>query len=99
MLYYLKYFQPHLPPLPIIVAYWNATLERKEKFEETAKQLRVPCTRKLALDFPTRWNSTYNMLDIAIFYKGVFSRLRQCESQYSCLPCNSQLQFTKGVFE
>ncbi|KAH1242186.1 Zinc finger BED domain-containing protein RICESLEEPER 2 [Glycine max] len=51
------------------VAYWIATPKRKEKFEGTAKQLRIPYTKNLALDYPTRWNSTYKMLEIAIGYK------------------------------
>ena len=54
------------------VAYWTATPKRKEKFEETAKQLRIPYNRNLALDCPTRWNSTYKMLEIAIGYEDVF---------------------------
>ena len=36
------------------VAYWTATPKRQEKFEETARQLRVPSTKKLGLDCPTR---------------------------------------------
>ena len=58
------------------VAYWTATPKRKEKFEETAKQLRISCTKTLSLDCPTRWNSTYKILDIDILYEDVFSRLR-----------------------
>lgn len=79
------------------VGFWSATPKRYEKFEDTARQLRIICTRKLALDCPTRWNSTYKMLDIAIEYKDVFIRLKQRESLYTCLPTNSQWQFAKDV--
>jgi hypothetical protein len=79
------------------VGFWVATAKRYEKFEDTARQLRVACTRKLALDCPTRWNSTYKMLEIAIEYKDVFIRLKQRESLYTCLPTNSQWQFAKDV--
>ncbi|KAH1238990.1 Zinc finger BED domain-containing protein RICESLEEPER 2 [Glycine max] len=72
------------------VAYWTATPKRKEKFEETAKQLRIPYTKNLALDYPTRWNSTYKMLEIAIGYE-------DRESQYTCLPSTLQWQFAKDV--
>ena len=72
------------------VAFWIATPKRKENFEETLKQLRIPCTKSLVLDCPTRWNSTYKMLQIAISYEVVFTQLKQRESQYSCLPCSSQ---------
>jgi len=48
------------------VAFWIATPKRKEKFEETTKQLRISCTKSLVLDCLTRWNSTYKMLQIAI---------------------------------
>ncbi|KAH1264817.1 Zinc finger BED domain-containing protein RICESLEEPER 3 [Glycine max] len=66
-------------------------------FQETAKQLRIPCTKKLSLDCPTRWNSTYKMLDVAISYEDVFSRLKQRETQYSCFPSDSQWEFAKEV--
>ncbi|GAU17843.1 hypothetical protein TSUD_329690 [Trifolium subterraneum] len=65
----------------------------------TARQLRIGCTRKLALDCPTRWNSTYKMLDIAIEYKDVFIRLKlkRCDPLYTCLPTNEQWQFAKDI--
>ena len=59
------------------VAFWRATPKRKEKFEETTKQLRIPCTKSLVFDCPTRWNSTYKMLEIAISYEVMFTRLKQ----------------------
>nr|CAN78054.1 hypothetical protein VITISV_017198 [Vitis vinifera] len=73
------------------VAYWSATPSRMEKFEDAARQLRIPCNKKLSLDCKTRWNSTYLMLSIAITYKDVFPRLKQREKYYmeSILPRNS----------
>ena len=46
------------------IAYWVATPKRLEKFEETAKQVRITCKKKLILDCRTRWNSTYLMLTV-----------------------------------
>lgn len=57
------------------VEYWTATPKREEKFEETARQLRNMNTKKLGLDCTTRWNSTYLMLETALLYKEVFTRL------------------------
>ncbi|KAF1874153.1 hypothetical protein Lal_00041598 [Lupinus albus] len=74
------------------VAYWNATPKRNEKFEETTKQL------NLILDCPTRWNSTYKMLEVAILYKNVFNRLRNRDTRYTCLP-STQCQFAEDICE
>ncbi|RVW45673.1 Zinc finger BED domain-containing protein RICESLEEPER 2 [Vitis vinifera] len=62
------------------VAYWSATPSRMEKFKDAARQLRIPCNKKLSLDCKTRWNSTYLMLSIAITYKDVFPHLKQREN-------------------
>lgn len=64
------------------VSYWTATPKREEKFEETARQLRCISIKKLGLDCATRWNSTYLMLETALLYKEVFSRLDTRDSQY-----------------
>ena len=53
------------------VAY-PSTPKRYEKIEDTARYLEVTCTKKLSLDCQTRWNSTYLMLNIALFYSRVF---------------------------
>ncbi|XP_038678772.1 zinc finger BED domain-containing protein RICESLEEPER 2-like [Tripterygium wilfordii] len=41
------------------------------KFSEIVKQLQLPY-RKLILDCPTRWNSTFEMLSIALKFKDAF---------------------------
>ncbi|XP_060967758.1 zinc finger BED domain-containing protein RICESLEEPER 2-like [Cannabis sativa] len=48
------------------VAYWSGTPKRHEKFEDTARQLGVPYTKKISLDCVTRWNSTFLMLSTAL---------------------------------
>lgn len=79
------------------VAYWTATPKREERFEETARQLRNPNTKKLGLDCVTRWNSTYLMLETALLYKDGFTRLSHKEPQYKTLPSPEEWEFAKEV--
>ena len=53
----------------------------------------------MKLDCPTRWNSTYPMLDVALMYKSVFSRLQQHESQYKSLPSDSEWDLAATMVE
>ena len=69
-----------------MVHFWTISPKRKEKFEEGVLQLQISCTKKLCLDCVTRWNSTYVMLKTALEYKDVFTRLKQHEPLYNCLP-------------
>ncbi|CAL5385247.1 unnamed protein product [Camellia sinensis] len=79
------------------VAYWTATPKRVEKFEETVNQLRIPHTKKLGLDCATRWNSTYLMLQTALLYKDVFSRLKIREPQYKTVPTEQEWEFAREI--
>ncbi|KAI8531946.1 hypothetical protein RHMOL_Rhmol11G0175200 [Rhododendron molle] len=81
------------------VAYWTASPKREEKFEENARQLRILGGKKLCLDCVTRWNSTFLMLQTAIEYKDVFSRLKIRESQYKSCPQDSDWEVAKEVCE
>ncbi|CAN0872431.1 Putative AC transposase [Linum grandiflorum] len=80
-----------------IVSYWTATPKRVEFFEECAKQRNVDVGRKLALDCPTRWNSTFKMLESALPYKDVLSRLSMRESSYSSLPSSDDWMFVSMI--
>ncbi|CAN1225533.1 Zinc finger BED domain-containing protein RICESLEEPER 2 [Linum grandiflorum] len=79
------------------VVYWTATPRRVEFFEEAAKQKNISFSKKLVLDCPTRWNSTFHMLSTAIPYKDVFVRLRQREPQYTSLPSANDWSFAAIV--
>ena len=53
------------------VSYWSTSPSRVEKFMDIAHHLKLSCTKKLSLDFKTRWNSIYLMIVTAIEYKEV----------------------------
>uniref|UniRef100_A0A803N135 BED-type domain-containing protein n=1 Tax=Chenopodium quinoa TaxID=63459 RepID=A0A803N135_CHEQI len=68
------------------VSFWTASPKRVQKFEQVARQLVPDCKRKLVLDCKTRWNSTYEMLIIAIKYREVFVVLGARDHLYKNPP-------------
>jgi hypothetical protein len=79
------------------VAYLTATPTRIEKFEEIAKFVKVNTTLKIGLDCRTRWNSTFNVLNIVLPYKSTFIRASRVDKQYTCLPSEDEWTFSKVV--
>nr|GLL35749.1 zinc finger BED domain-containing protein RICESLEEPER 2-like [Ipomoea trifida] len=57
------------------IKYVKMSEARMISFQECAQRVGVDITCGLALDVPTRWNSTYVMLDSAIQYRRVFCSL------------------------
>ncbi|XP_052622306.1 zinc finger BED domain-containing protein RICESLEEPER 2-like [Lactuca sativa] len=57
------------------VAFWSASPKREQNFVTAAEQLGIPYSKKLILNYKTRWNSTFLMLSVAISYKEVFDRI------------------------
>ena len=81
------------------ICFWIASSKRIEAFENAANQLKIKYAKKLALDCPTRWNSTYFMLSVALMYKDVFVRAQHYEPQYKCLSDESDWQLATIMVE
>ena len=81
------------------VSYWIATAKREEKFKDAVRHPRITYSKKLNLDYPTKWNSIVLMLQTALEYKNVFSRLKQRETQYKSVPSEEEWKFAKEVCE
>lgn len=79
------------------VKYWLGTPKRIEKFEETARQLKLSTSKKLSEDVKTRWNSTFLMLENAMPYKDVFQRLRQRDNRYKNVPTEEDWVFASNI--
>jgi hypothetical protein len=56
-----------------------------KQFAEIAKQLQLSC-KKLILDVPTRWNSTYMMLSTALEFREVFPRYEDRDQSFHWVP-------------
>ena len=59
------------------VQYVRASPARFEKFQECVENLKIKAKFLLSLNVPTRWNSTYLMLDYALKFVRTFDRLEE----------------------
>ena len=78
------------------VKYIGKSVSRLHVFSSIAHQLKLP-KKKLVLDCPTRWNSTYMMLSVALEYKDVFPRYKQRDESYNFLPSEDDWKKTQVV--
>ncbi|XP_050104701.1 zinc finger BED domain-containing protein RICESLEEPER 2-like [Malus sylvestris] len=53
--------------------------QRLELFRQAVNKVKLTCKATVCLDCPTRWNSTFVMLDVALKFKKVFSTMAEDE--------------------
>lgn len=64
------------------IKYVQQSPHRKRNFYIVAKTLNLDTQRKLCLDSPSRWNSTYNMIEVALCYKNAFVYLAEQDKNF-----------------
>ncbi|KAJ4971285.1 hypothetical protein NE237_004384 [Protea cynaroides] len=68
------------------VKFVKSTQARKLRFEESCENMGMTTKRGLHGDVTTMWNSTYQMLDDALFYRQVFKNLENLDMNYKNCP-------------
>ncbi|KAF3780410.1 Zinc finger BED domain-containing protein RICESLEEPER 2 [Nymphaea thermarum] len=72
------------------IKYIKASPARYEIFDRAVRHVEVTCEKKLYLDVPTRWNSTFLMLDVALQYKEAFGRFEELVRYYHFRPTKDE---------
>ncbi|KAL0329124.1 UNVERIFIED_CONTAM: putative AC transposase [Sesamum radiatum] len=72
------------------VRYLNKSPAATQKFEMALNQCNLAYKRKVAMDMPNRWNSTYELLATALPLKEAFSRLQRIDKNYYGNPSESE---------
>jgi hypothetical protein len=68
------------------IKYVKGSQGRKVKFFDSIKQMSLDGKKGLRQDVPTRWNSTFLMLESAIFYRRAFHHLELTDSNFKHCP-------------
>ncbi|KAK6120509.1 hypothetical protein DH2020_045767 [Rehmannia glutinosa] len=80
------------------VKYLKMSPSRLHRFSKVVKQLQLPTSKGLILDVPTRWNSTYAMLESALVFRDVFPRYKERDPNYQWLPSSTDWDMALEVF-
>ncbi|XP_072060335.1 zinc finger BED domain-containing protein RICESLEEPER 2-like [Arachis hypogaea] len=64
------------------VRYVRASPSRMDRFKSCIKEARIQDCSCVQLDVPTRWNSTYIMLDSALKFQKAFKRLSERDAEF-----------------
>ena len=68
------------------VKYVKSASSREEVFDQVVSQLGLLKKKSLIIDVASRWDSTYHMLDSAVYYKRAFLVLGQWDDDYNLAP-------------
>lgn len=79
------------------IKYVKGSQGRKQKFLECVKQVSLNNSKGLRQDVPTRWNSTYLMLEGAIIYRRAFLHLQLSDSNYKHCPSKEEWEKVEKI--
>ncbi|KAL5568736.1 hypothetical protein UlMin_025311 [Ulmus minor] len=65
-----------------VVRYIRSSPTRLHKFKLCSQKAKIEYNGLLVLDVPTRWNSTYMMLNVAIKFQQAFERFEEEDDKY-----------------
>jgi hypothetical protein len=65
------------------VKYITSSQFRREQFAKLVAQIGIKCKQQPSLDVPTRWNSTFLMLQSTLPFRKVFETLQEQEPSYT----------------
>ncbi|GMH23017.1 hypothetical protein Nepgr_024860 [Nepenthes gracilis] len=64
------------------IRYIKSSQTMQGKFSEIAQQVGIDNEKSLSLDCPTKWNSTFFMLETVLAYRAAFALLREQDPSY-----------------
>ena len=76
--------------LTLTVKYVKQSAHRKKNFIALANNMNMDTSKKLVLDCPTKWNSIYNMLIVALRYKSVFLKFGDRDSKFNLFTLSEE---------
>ncbi|KAH9769347.1 BED-type domain-containing protein [Citrus sinensis] len=71
----LKELEQSIVSVRNAVKYVRSSTARMQAFQIRVQQEKIKCRGSVILDCPTRWNSTYSMLNTALKFKPAFDRM------------------------
>lgn len=79
------------------VRYVRSSQVTQGKFNEIAQQVGINSQKRLFLDSPIRWNSTYLMLETVSEYRAAFSLLQDHDPAYSLSLTDTEWEWTIAI--
>lgn len=93
----LKVIGDEIKTIKTLVKYINGSEVRKAKLRECAIGIGVSISKRLWLDCPIRWNSTYRMLERALIYCPCYENLKRIDKDLPNIPTHDDWSKVKKI--
>ncbi|KAK9119242.1 hypothetical protein Scep_017335 [Stephania cephalantha] len=95
----LKEIEKILDKVRDSIKFVKGSQSRRKKFLDCATQLAIDCKKGLVQDVVTRWNSTYLMIESALYYRNAFAHLALSDTNYVFCPELEEWNQVEYVFK